>query len=143
MNFLDIFTQSQFWSHGSLLQVVIISNSSEFIKWIHCCPEKADNSFRWSTAQMFTSLHHCSYDSTIPLPTNKLFLYIHDADYFEELDCCCIMVHQRTYLEFNVFWILYQNFTILEFRGYQENTLTKKITKDGGDEEKTSEEQTF
>lgn len=71
---------------GLLLQIVITSNNSELIQWICCRPDKAEQpSFRWSTAQMFTSLTHHSYDSTIPLPTNKLPPYIHSADYFEEL----------------------------------------------------------
>lgn len=71
---------------GLLLQVVIISNNSELIQWIHCHPEKAEQaSFTESTAQMFASLHQHSYDSTIPLPTNKSCPYIHSADYYEEL----------------------------------------------------------
>lgn len=42
----------------------------------------------------FTVVSHHTFDSTTPLPTNNLLLYMHYADYYEELE---LLLHKGTW----------------------------------------------
>jgi hypothetical protein len=72
---------------------------------MHCHPEKSEQP---SLSKMFSH----SYESTIPLPTNRLFSYIYYGDYYEKLG---LLLHKGecnsmfgclidTMLEFRVYW---------------------------------------
>lgn len=95
-----VFPRANSGHMGLLLQVVIVSNNglSSGYTWTVIQKKLNNSALAWAQHNMFTSVPHRSYDSTIPLLTiMNEFLTSTMLIIMSSSDCSCIMGHERAY----------------------------------------------